>query len=95
MLHEQMCGDDNILTIRTSPESHTQWKKHFHKNPLYFRIYSDFEADNEKDKSNIGIKTTIIYKQIPVCNAYRLVSEIVDVLKSGLYKSLLGYENVN
>ena len=33
-------------------------KKHFHKNPLYFRIYADFEADNEKDNSSIGNKTS-------------------------------------
>ena len=94
-LHKQKCGDDNILTIRTSPESHIQWKKHFHKNPLCFRIYSDFEADNEKDNSSIGKKTTNIYKQIPVCNGYRIVSELEAVLKSGYYKSTLGYENVN
>ena len=24
-------------------------KMHFHKNALYFRIYADFEVDNEKD----------------------------------------------
>ena len=36
--------------------------KHFHKNPLYFRIIADFEADNEIDGSNIGNKTTNFYK---------------------------------
>ena len=46
--HKQKRGEDNKTTIRTSPESHLHWKKHFHKNPLYFRIYVDFEADNEK-----------------------------------------------
>ena len=48
LLHKQKCGDDNITTIKTSNESHTQWKNHFHGNQLYFRIYADFEADNEK-----------------------------------------------
>ena len=62
--HEEKCGDDNICTIRTSNESHLYWKKHFHKNPLYFRIIADFEADNEKDNSKIGNKTINIYKQI-------------------------------
>ena len=52
--HKEKCGDDNICTIRTSNESHLYWKKHFHKNPIYFRIYADFEADNEKDDSKIG-----------------------------------------
>ena len=69
-------------------------KKHFHKNPLYFRIYADFKADNEKDNSCIGNTTTNIYKQNPVFNGYHIVSEIEDVLKSGYHKSPLGYNNV-
>ena len=60
--HKQKCGKDNLITIKTSNESHIHWKKYFHKNPSYFRIYADFEADNEKDNSNIGNKTTNIYK---------------------------------
>ena len=55
-----ICVGDNITTIKTSNESHIYWKKHFHKNPLFFRIYADFEADNEKDKSSVGNKTTNI-----------------------------------
>ena len=58
MLHKPKCEIFNITTIRASPESHLHWKKHFHKNALYFRIYADFEADNEKDNSSIGNKTT-------------------------------------
>ena len=81
--HKEKCGDDNICTIRTSNESHLYWKKYFHKNPLYFRIYADFEADNEKDNSKIGNKTIIIYKHNPVLNAYYLISELEDVLESG------------
>ena len=88
-------GVDNITTIKTSNESDLHWKKHFHKNPLYFRIYADFEADNEKDNSSIGIKTTNIYKQNPVLNGYHIVSELEDVLKSDYYKSPLGYNNVD
>ena len=60
MLHKQKCGDDNITTIKTSIESHLHWKKQFHKNPLYLRIYADFEADNEKDNSSTGKKTNNI-----------------------------------
>ena len=48
MKHKPKCENNNITTIRTSPDSHLHWKKHFHKNPLFFRIYADFEADNEK-----------------------------------------------
>ena len=91
--HKEKCGDDNICNIRTSKESHLYWKKHFHKNPLYFRIYADFEADNEKDNSKIGNKTTNIYKQNPVLNGYYIISELNDVLESGYYESPLGYDN--
>ena len=48
MKHKQKCGDDKLTTIKTSTESHLHWKNHFHKNPLYFRIYSDFDADNKR-----------------------------------------------
>ena len=95
MKHKQKCGDENITTIRISSESHLHWKNHFHKNPLYFRLYADFEADNEKDNSSIGNKTSNIYKQMPVFNGYHLESELEDVLKSGYYNSLLGYNNVD
>ena len=70
-------------------------KKHFHKNPLNFRIYADFEADNEKDNSKIGNKTTNIYKENPVLNGYYIISELEDVLESGYYESPLGYNNVD
>ena len=61
----------------------------------FFRIYADFAADNEKDNSSIGNTATIIYKQSPILNGYRIVSELDDVLKSGYHKSLLGYNNVD
>ena len=66
-LQKPKSENNDITTIRTSHESHIQWKKHFHKSPLYFRIYPDFAADNEFDneieidKSTIGNKTTNIY----------------------------------
>ena len=93
--HKEKCENDNICTIRTSNESHLYWKKHFHKNSLYFRIVADFEADNEKDNTKIGNKTTNIYKQKPVLNGYYIISELDDVLKSGYYESPLGYNNVD
>ena len=93
--HKEKCGDDNIATIKTSNESHIYWKKHFHKKPLYFRIFADFEPDKEKDSSSIGYKTINIYKQNPVLNGYHTVSELEDVLKSVYYKSPLGYNNVD
>ena len=93
--HKPKCENNNITTITTSKEPHLYWKKHFHKNPLYFRIYADFEADNEKDDSVVGNKTTNIYKQNPVLNGYHIVSELEDVLKSDYYQSPLGYDNVD
>ena len=93
--HKQKCGDDNITTIKTSSESYLYWKKHFHKNPLYFRIYAVFEGDNENENTCIGNKTTNIYKQNPVLNGYHIVSELEDVLKSENLKSPLGSDNVD
>ena len=48
-IHKAKCENNDITTNRTSSESHIQWKKHFHKNPLYSRIYADFEVDNKID----------------------------------------------
>ena len=83
MSHKPKCENNDITTIRTSPESHIYWKEHFHKNPIYFRLYADFEADNEIDNSSIGNKTTNIYKQSPIVKGYCILSELEDVLKSG------------
>ena len=93
-IHKPKCENNDITTIRSSSDSHLHWKKHFHKNPLCFRIYADFEADNEKDNSSMGNKTTNIYKQNPVLNGYEIVSELEDVLQSGYHKSPLGYDNI-
>ena len=88
--HKEQRIQREITSVKTSLESHVHWKNHFHKNPLYFRIYADFEADHEDEKSSVGNKTTNIYKQNPVCNGYRIVSELQDVLKSGYFKSPSG-----
>ena len=68
--------------------------KPFHKNFPSFRIFANFETDNEIDNSSIGNETTNIYKQNPVCNVYYIVSDLNAVLKSGYYETLLGYGNV-
>ena len=91
--HKNLCGGNQKL--KTSPDSHLYWKKYFHKNKLYFRIYADFEADNEKENTNIGDKTTNIYKQEPVCNGYHIESELDQILKNGYHNSPLGLENVD
>ena len=91
--HKKLCQENQQL--KTSPNSHIYWKKYFQKNKLYFRIYADFEADNKKENTSIGDKTTNIYKQEPVCNGYYIKSELDNILKSEYHKSPLGYENVN
>ena len=48
MLHKPKCENNDITTIRTSSESHLHWKKYFHKIPLDFRTYANFETDNKK-----------------------------------------------
>ena len=92
--HKEKCGDDNICTKRTSSESHLYWKRHFHRNPLYFRIIADFEADNEVHGSSVGNKATNIYEQNPVLNGYCKISELEVVLESGYNESPLGYDHV-
>ena len=94
-LHKPKCENTDVTTIRTSNESHLHSKNQFHKNPLYFRTYADFEADNEKDDSSIGNKTTNKYKQNPILNGYHIESELEGILKSGYHKSPLGYNNVD
>ena len=91
--HKKLRQENQQLT--TSPDSHIYWKKYFQKNKLYFKIYADFEADNKKEDTSIGDKTTNIYKQEPVCNGYYIESELDHILKSGYYKSPLGHENVD
>ena len=90
MLRKKKCRNDNITTVKISPVSHRHWKNNFNKNPLVFRIYADLEADNEKDNSSIGNKTTNKYKQNPVLNDYRIISDLKGVLKSDYYKSYSG-----
>ena len=84
----------DITTVKTSPEPQLPWKKLFHKNPLEFRTYVDFEADNEKDDFRIGNKTTNTYKRNPILNGYHVVSELEDILKSDYYKPHLVYDEV-
>ena len=70
-------------------------KNDFHKNPLYSRIYADFEADNEKDNSSIGNKTTNINKQNPILKGSHIETELEGILKNGHHKSHLGSNNVD
>ena len=95
MLHKPKCENNDVTTIRRSPDSHIHWKNHFHKNPLYFRTYADFETDNEKDNSSVGDKTTNINKQNPMLNGYAVESDWDNVLQSGYYESPLGCDNVD
>ena len=60
--HKQQVGEHYTASLRLSNESHLYWKKnHIHKNPLYIRMYANFENDNEFDNPDIDEKTTHIY----------------------------------
>ena len=95
MMKHKKCGDDDITTIKISKESHLHWNKPFQENPLYFRIYADFEADTDKDNSSIGSKRTNTLKQNSVLNGYHIISQLEDVLTSGYHKSPFGYNTVD
>ena len=88
--HKPKCENINITAIRTSPESHLHWNNHFQKNPKFFRVYADFEADNDKKDNVIGNKTTNIYNQNQVLNGYNIISGIGNILKGGYHESPLG-----
>ena len=57
-LHKPKCKNIDTTTFKTSSESHIYWKKNFHTNQFHFRLYADFEADNELNNSSKGNKTT-------------------------------------
>ena len=78
--HTERCEQQDITAIRLSKESHLMWKKHFHEIPQYFMIYGDFECINKIEDSDIGNKTTNIFRQNPTCNGFHIVSELNDVL---------------
>ena len=76
IIHKPKCEDYDMATFRNLNESHLQWKDHFHKNSLYFKIIAVFEAGNEIEKFSIGKKTINTYKQNPVLNPYYIRSEM-------------------
>ena len=94
MKHKDRCEQQDFTAIKLSSYKHLNWKKHYQKVPLYFRIYADFECNNETDNSIIGLHTTNIYKQKPVCNGYYIVSDLPSILESG-YRSNFGPNNVD
>ena len=40
--HKQQGNQQEKTSIRTLNDSHLYWKRHFHKNPLYFPEFTDF-----------------------------------------------------
>ena len=86
---------DQQKKCRTSIESHLYWREHFQNNFLNGRIFADFEDGNEVFNSSRGNRRTNLFKQRPVCNGYYIISESVDVLRSGYHESPLGHNNVD
>ena len=81
--HIEKSGEQEITSLKLGTESHLYWKDHFHRNPIYFKIIGEFEADIEIDNFSIRNKTNNIYKQNPIPNEYYIISESSNVLKSG------------
>ena len=87
MKHKRTCEKQEIRAFKTSNESRLNWKKHFHEHPIYVRVYGDFEADIEIDKSSIRKKTTNVYEQNAVCNDCHIMSELSNVVKKGYFEA--------
>ena len=94
MKHKDRCEQQDFTAIKLPLDKQLNWKKHYQKIPLYFRIYADFECNNSPVESNVGLHTTNIYKQNLVCNGYYIVSNLPSVLQSG-YVSNFGPNNVD
>ena len=52
-------------------------------NLLNFRRYADFKAHIQFDNSNIGNKTSDIFRPNSKCNGYYILSDWDDLLQSG------------
>ena len=100
--HKQSWEQHGIRALKTSKESHLYWEKYFHKNPVFRRIYADFEVDNEVDasfansslcdySSSICTKRFNTYEQNPICNGYYIRSQVNNILQSGSYEINQGY----
>ena len=94
MKHKDRCEQQDFTAIKLPLDKQLNWKKHYQKITLSFRIYADFECNNSPVESNVGLHTTNIYKQNPVCNGYYIVSDLHSVLQSG-YVSNFGPNNVD
>ena len=57
---KQRYEEQEVTAIKTRNESHLFWKKHFHENPLCFKIYADFEADKT---INASFAETSLFEQ--------------------------------
>ena len=57
---KEKCGKHDIFTIRTSSDSHFNWKNHFQIIQFFSKTFANFEAGNKIDNSSTGNETTII-----------------------------------
>ena len=87
MKHKRTCEKQEIRAFKTSNESRLYWKKHFHDNPIYVRVYGEFGADNQIDKSSERNKTTNVYEQNAVCNDCHIMSELNNVVQNGYFEA--------
>ena len=81
--HRQRCDQPEIISIRIPNESHIEWKNHFEKSPINFRIYAGFEANNENDNS------TIVKKRLVFIHKTQYVMLIIYCLKWIMYEKVV------
>ena len=92
--HKDRCEQQDFTAIKLPLDKQLNWKQHYQKIPLYFRIYADFECNNSPVESNVGLHTINIYKQNPVCNGYYILSDLPSILQSE-HRSKFGPNNVD
>ena len=71
--HNRLCGDIEECIIKF-PEGQLHFNKYFHKVPLPFRIYADFECMNTPHVIAQEHNTKNIAKQIPFAVGFYIVS---------------------
>ena len=89
-----MCEQQEKTSNGTSNESHLFWEKNFHKIPLYFTMYADFEADNYIDNSDEGKNKECLWtiSYIYIWNLNFLEKEFTDKREYPNKKVAYAYE---
>ena len=79
---KQNC-EPQMNSIKISNDTHTFWRREFHKVILSFRMCADSEDDNEIGKPIVGYKKKTNHKPKHVYHVYYIIKELNNVLQSG------------